>query len=265
LEKAREFLRADGWADWDRVSTDQKSGVSSPPIQRSPPDDSEVIDLVPPDKVAVGGMPLIEAIGRRRSHRKFTGEALSLEELSFLLWASQGIQRVVGTQGANLRTVPSGGGRHPFETYLAVLNVARLESGFYWYDALNHALLQMKRKDVIDARVLAQGCRNQRYFDRAAVAFIWTAIPYRTIWRYAGLSPKIIAQDSGHMCQNLYLAATAIGAGTCAIGAYYQNFMDELLGVDGKDEFVVYIAPVGKIRNAEQLDHENQFKDKYST
>jgi SagB-type dehydrogenase family enzyme len=265
LEKSRIFLGADEWKNWDEIRTDQKSGIASPAIQRSPPDASGIIDLVPPGKITVGRMPLFEAISRRRSHRAFTGEDLSLEELSFLLWASQGIQWVVGTQGANLRTAPSGGGRHPFETYLAVLNVAGLDPGLYWYDALNHTLLRMRRDALIDSAVLAQGCRNQRYFDRASVAFIWTAVPYRTVWRYADLSPKTIAQDSGHMCENLYLAATAIGAGTCAIGAYYQDFMDELLGVDGEDEFVIYIAPVGRVRTGEQLDHEGQFRVKYST
>jgi SagB-type dehydrogenase family enzyme len=82
----------------------------------------------------------------------------------------------------------------------------------------------------------------------SAVTFVWTAIPYRTAWRYRILSPKIIAQDSGHVCQNLYLACEAIGAGTCAIGAYDQAKMDAALNLDGEREFTIYVAPVGKIR-----------------
>ena len=62
------------------------------------------------------------------------------------------------------------------------------------------------------------------------------------------LSAKVIAQDSGHLCQNLYLACEAIGAGTCAIGAYDQDKIDPVLGVDGEDEFTIYVAPVGKVR-----------------
>ncbi len=80
------------------------------------------------------------------------------------------------------------------------------------------------------------------------MTFIWTVIPYRTEWRYSMLSPKIIAQDSGHLCQNLYLASEAIGAGTCAIGAYDQSKIDPILGVDGEEEFTIYMAPVGKIK-----------------
>lgn len=112
---------------------------------------------------------------------------------------------------------------------------------------------------------LAEGCRNQNYFKGAAVAFIWTAVPYRTSWRYGELSAKIIAQDSGHMCQNLYLAATSIGAGTCGMSAYFQDKMDKLVGADGTREFVVYVAPVGKIRTRDELDHEAQFKRKYES
>jgi SagB-type dehydrogenase family enzyme len=82
---------------------------------------------------------------------------------------------------------------------------------------------------------------------QAAVTFIWTAIPKRTEWRYAEASYKVIALDAGHVCQNLYLACAAIGAGTCAIAAYNQTLVDELLGVDGDEELSIYMAPVGKI------------------
>ncbi len=80
-----------------------------------------------------------------------------------------------------------------------------------------------------------------------AVVFIWTAIPRRSEWRFGPNTPKLIAQDIGHLCQNLYLAVEAIGAGTCAIGAYHQSKMDQFLGVDGTEELAIYAAPVGKI------------------
>jgi SagB-type dehydrogenase family enzyme len=84
-------------------------------------------------------------------------------------------------------------------------------------------------------------------YEGTAVCFIWTAVPYRMEWRYSTLSPKLIALDAGHVCQNLYLACEAIGAGTCAIGAYDQRAIDAFLRVDGVDEFAVYMAPVGKV------------------
>lgn len=80
----------------------------------------------------------------------------------------------------------------------------------------------------------------------AAAFFMWTSLPYRMEWRYSIASAKIIAIDAGHVCQNLYLACEAIGCGTCGIGAYWQDLMDRFLGVDGEDEFAVYMAPVGR-------------------
>ena len=79
------------------------------------------------------------------------------------------------------------------------------------------------------------------------MTFVWTAIPYRMEWRYGMAAHKVIAIDAGHVCQNLYLACEAVDAGTCAIAAYDQERMDRLLGVDGSEEFTVYLASVGKI------------------
>lgn len=79
------------------------------------------------------------------------------------------------------------------------------------------------------------------------MVFVWSAIPYRTEWRYSVLSYKDILIEAGHICQNLYLACEAIGAGTCAIAAYSQKLMDALIGIDGEDELTVYLAPVGKV------------------
>ena len=80
----------------------------------------------------------------------------------------------------------------------------------------------------------------------AAVVFVWTAIPYRAEWRYSIIAHKDIAIEAGHICQNLYLVCEAVGAGTCAVTSYHQKKIDELIGVDGEEEFTVYLAPVGK-------------------
>jgi len=88
---------------------------------------------------------------------------------------------------------------------------------------------------------------GQSFVGAGAVTFVWTALPQRTEWRYGAAAHKVIALDAGHLCQNMYLACEAIGAGTCAIAAYDQELMDTLVGVDGEDEFVIYLAPVGKV------------------
>jgi SagB-type dehydrogenase family enzyme len=242
----RAFLKADMWDAWREIETDQQKGMPAPPLQKPYPEDGILVDLVPPIDFTVGTMPLGEVIAKRRSRRRFTGEALSLEELSFLLWAMQGVESVVREGAASLRTVPSGGARHPFETYLLVNRVADLEPGLYRYLPLDHRLLFLFNDVGLVDRFHAASL--DQYVVESAVTFVWTVLPYKTEWRYDALSYKIIAQDSGHLCQNLYLASEAIGAGTCAIGAYDQDKLDAALGVDGEEEFSIYLAPVGKIQ-----------------
>ena len=261
METYRKFLKSDLWEEWRKLETDQRKGVPSPPPQKPYPKDAKLIELVAPEDLTVGKMPLIEVIKRRRSHRKFTKEPLTLEELSFLLWATQGISKVTTRDISKdvrdalsmftLRTVPSGGARHPFETYLLINRVSGLELGLYRYLPREHKLYFLHTDTELTEKI-HDACYKQ-YVKNSAITFIWTAIPYRTEWRYSILSPKIIAQDSGHLCQNLYLASEAIGAGTCAVGAYDQEKMDLVLGVDGKEEFAIYVAPVGKIKSGTSL------------
>jgi SagB-type dehydrogenase family enzyme len=242
------FLKAGAWNEWPQFQTDQQKGLPAPPPQKPYPAGATLIDLSSPDGLSIGQMSLIEVIKRRRSRRQFRLAPLSLEELSFLLWATQGVQQVIdqdaGKALRTLRTVPSGGARHPFETYVLVNNVTGLAHGLYRYLPMQHKLcLVSADPDIADK--IHEASRHTFVRD-SAVTFVWTAIPYRTEWRYGILSPKIIAQDSGHLCQNLYLACTAIGAGACAMGAYDQEKMDAALGVDGENEFTIYMAPVGR-------------------
>jgi SagB-type dehydrogenase family enzyme len=244
----RDYLKSNDWDKWETLDTDQRRDVPMPPPQVPPPEGAQRVGLVAPEDLAVGDMPLREAIRRRQSHRRYTDQPLSLEELSFLLWATQGAREIVRRQDQIyvMRTVPSAGARHPFETYLLANRVTNLEPGLYRYLPVDHELCALEAgADLVSA--MHSACFEQ-YVEDSAVTLVWTAIPYRTEWRYAIFSPKVIALDAGHVCQNLYLAATAVGAGACAIGAYNQAAMDAVLGVDGEDEFVIYMATVGKVK-----------------
>ena len=242
---SRDFLKANLWAEWEHTATAQKRGEPHPPLQKAYAQETLLVSLTPPEKMTAGRVELQELIGQRRSHRRFTDEPLSLEELSFLLWATQGVRQVSADGVKTFRTVPSAGARHPFETYLVVNRVEGLAAGLYRYLALDHKLCLLRSDPGLSEEVKA-GCED--FVAQGAVLFIWTALPYRTEWRYEQVAPKLIALDAGHVCQNLYLAAEAIGAGTCAIGYYNQAAMDSLVGVDGQEEFVIYAAPVGKVK-----------------
>ncbi len=244
ITTGREFLKSSRWTEWRKTPTDQKNKVAFPPLQKAYPADAKLIDLVAPKDFTVGKIPLSDAISRRISHRKFTDGFLTLEELSFLLWASQGVKEIVRDGYATRRNVPSGGARHSFETYLCIQRVQGLTPGLYRYLALEHKLILLD-DDPEMYRKVNDATSDQNF--GGAVIFIWTTIPYRTEWRYSFVAHKLILLDAGHVCQNLYLACEAIGCGTCAIGAYNQEKMDAVLGVDGKDELTVYCAPVGRV------------------
>jgi SagB-type dehydrogenase family enzyme len=247
MSAGRKLLEAGPWGEWAKQDTDQRRKVTPPPLQKPYPVDTKLIDLMPAEDLTVGRMPLIEAINRRRSRRRYTSEALTLEELSFLLWAAQGVQEIAKNGDATRRTVPSGGSRHPFELYLAVSRVNDLEPGLYRYLPLEHKLCFLWPDPELSRKV-TRACRKQAFVGKGAVVFIWTALPYRAEWRYSIVAHKMIALDAGHSCQNLYLAGEAIGAGVCAIGAYNQNELDALLKVDVTEEFTLYAAVIGKIK-----------------
>ena len=196
----------------------------------------------------MGSVELVElatAIGDRQSRRSFSAKPLTLDELSFLLWATQGVREQ--DKGRVWRTVPSAGNRHALETYLCVFNVGGLRPAVYRYLPLEHELLLEFEEPHLRVQ-LVEAALRQSFVGQAAVTFIWATIPYRMEWRYGLAAHKVIALDAGHVCQNLYLACAAIGAGTCAVAAYDQQLMDELVRVDGQEEFVIYLAPVGKIQ-----------------
>ncbi len=226
--------------------TDQSRGVPPPPIEKPFPDDSIRIDLIKKDKWQnISRIDLITAIETRKSHRHFKPLPLSLEELSFLLWATQGI-RMITKDGTAYRTVPSAGCRHALETYLCIMNVEGLKKGIYRYLPIEHQLLVVSLNEKISQEII-EATFNQSFTGKGAVTFLWTTIPYRMEWRYHLASHKVIAIDVGHVCQNLYLACAAINCGTCAVGAYDQGLVDKLIGVDGVEEFTIYISAVGKI------------------
>jgi SagB-type dehydrogenase family enzyme len=205
------------------------------------PAGAEPVQLPDPAETAIDTRPLNELMAARESRRKFSDEPLTLSELSFLLWATQGVRKV--GRKASLRIVPSGGARHPFETYLFVSRAEGLEQGLYRYLPFDHALVKVAEMQDFDAELDRVMLKHQF---GGAVTFVWTAIPYRSEWKYSFEASRLCLLDAGHLCQNLYLACEALGCGTCAVGAYDQEGLDAMLGVDGEDEFTVYAAPVGK-------------------
>jgi len=225
-------------------------GVEEPPAALPVPEDARSIELPDPASLQLGDMSVADAITRRRSRREFTDEPLTLGQLSQLLAQTQGVTAVTkddaGKVTQRFRASPSGGGRYPLETFLAVQRIDGLANGLYRYLPEQHRLLVVAEDAGIGGK-LQQACYGNASVGEAAVVFIWAAVPRRTEWKYGCIAHKMIAMEAGHVCQNLYLASESIDAGTCAMLGYHQPLLDELIGVDGNEAFTIYIAAVGKV------------------
>ncbi len=186
---------------------------------------------------------LWECLTLRRSHRRYQDRPLTLAELTALVWAMQGI--TLASRNYLFRTAPSAGALYPVETYLAVHRVDGLDSGIWHLNVQEFALEQLSIGDF--RRALVEAGLSQNFLGTAAVVFLWTGILNRAMWKYRERAIRYLFLDAGHICQNLMLAATALGLGCCPVGAFFDEEVERLMGVDGREEVVLYLASVGPL------------------
>ncbi|QGU96364.1 SagB/ThcOx family dehydrogenase [Clostridium bovifaecis] len=225
-------------------TTDQQKGVPQPPLQLELDPTDRVIDLPKPSEIKEDDVSLREVIDKRRTLRVYSEEAMTLDELSYLLWCTQGVQKI-RPNNVTERTVPSGGARHAFETYLLVNNVKGLKAGIYRFLAIEHKLVEVNMNNDISEKIV-KGCFGQKFIGKSAVTFIWVAVRDRMTWRYGDRGYRYMFLDAGHVCQNLYLSAESIDSGVCAVASFDDDEMNRLLNLDGEEQFVIYIGTVGK-------------------
>lgn len=223
------------------TTSKQQQGVPQPPLTAPFEGEGEPLDLPTPGTLET---PLRKVIEARATIRNYAEQTLSMEELAYLLWCTQGVKRVVEGH-ATYRVVPSAGARHALETYLLVNRVEGLARGLYRYRAVEHKLAAVMLSDTLDVQI-ARACLDQESVLRSAATFLWVCVVERMAWRYAERGYRYIFLDAGHVCQNLYLAAESIGCGVCAIGAYDDDQLNDTLALDGEEAFVIYLATVGK-------------------
>ncbi len=208
-------------------------------VQPAEPPAATPVALRKPEEIAE--VSIWDAIARRRSERDYSGSALSIDELSQLVWAAQGITGEAG--GYRLRAAPSAGALYPIETYLVVNNVGDVPPGVYRYDVPRTELVPVRLGDYRQA--VCAAALDQVMARDAAVVFIWTAVIARSLGKYKERAYRYIFVDAGHIGQNVSLAATAMGLGSCMIGALFDDEVNALVGADGENEFAVYMATVG--------------------
>ena len=224
----------------------QETKYYRPSYRSKPPDRGpegappRVISLPPPH--LGGGPSLWEALRERRSIREYTSLPLSLKDLSNLLWASQGITEKALAPW--YRTAPSAGALHPIDTYLIINRLEGVEPGIYFFEVVDFSLTLKRAGDF--SGPIAQAALNQEIARAAAVVFVWVAVIRRSRQKYRQRAYRYIYLDCGHIAQNLYLAATALGLGCCGIAAIFDDEVNDLVGVDGREETAIYLATVGK-------------------
>lgn len=200
------------------------------------------IELTQPVNLNFGKVEFKQLVDGRRTLRKYSLTALTIDELAYLLWSTQGVQSK--TETSTHRVVPSAGARHALETYILVNRVEGLTPGVYRYLALEHQLIAIDLSEGISEKLVEAS--RQKFISNAAVCFMWVAITERMTWRYGDRGYRYLFLDAGHVCQNLYLSAEAIHCGACAINAYQDDAMNQLLKLNGEDQFLIYMASVGK-------------------
>ena len=256
--QGRDFLKSRDTMEMERnglegYQTDQELKRPQPPLVKAPMAGNP-IDL-PRDFENLGMEDnLVQLLLKRKSSRVYTQEDMSLLQLSFLLWGTQGVKDIRGKSYATLRTVPAGGARHPFETYLLVRQVEGLVPGMYHYLPMTHQLELLSAQEDPQALLdfAEESLCGQRWAAKANVVFYWSFVPYRSEWRYGIFAHKLIMADMGHVGENLYLACAALGLGTCGIGAYDQALCDKAFQLDGEEEYTVYTQTVGTVKAGDE-------------
>lgn len=241
IQKNRLFMKSN-FAE-DTYESDQQKKIPQPPLTK-PAMRNQSIPLTKNFSDVMKETNYFTLLQERKSQRSYKDDSMTMDQLSFLLWTTQGIKEIRGNNSATIRPVPSAGARHAFETYLAIFKVEGLEKGIYHYLPIEHSIEFIGMIDDFEKTVSDSLC-EQKWASASAVTFFYSAIPYRSEWRYCTDAHKLMLIDVGHVVQNLYLSCQAIGCGTCAIAAFDQQKADKMLQLDGEDEFVIYAAPVG--------------------
>jgi len=194
-----------------------------------------------PEPEVSEGSSLWRALNNRRSVRNFRRSPFTPSQLSQLLWAVNGVTLDVGEW--QFRATPSAGALYPVETYVAINRGEEIVPGVYHHAVRAHALELLKEGDF--GPQLASACLGQSMCASASAVFIFTAIPARSKWKYGERAYRYIYLDAGHAGAGLHLAAEALGLGCCMIGAFFDDELNSILGIDGVEETAVYAAAVG--------------------
>lgn len=255
MKEGRKIMHP-AWPYIEDYQTDQQLKKPQPPLVKEAMCDVSIALPLDFEKLPIDN-DFLHVINSRKSHRVYTQKKMDLLQLSYLLWCSQGVKEIRGKSYATIRTVPGGGARHPFEVYMTIKDVEGLKNGFYHYLPMKHHIECLREEDDLDD-FITESLEGQAWAAKANVVFYYSFVCYRAEWRYGIYAHRMNMADAGHVTENLYLAATSIGLGGCAIGAVVEQPCNEVFGLDGEEEFIFYAMPVGTVSN-DDIDKEKDF------
>jgi len=189
------------------------------------------------------GLTVEQAIMQRRSVRNYSKEPITLQQLSELLFAAQGVTDKMF--GRPLRSAPSAGALYPIEVYAVVNNVTGPEQGIYHFSVRDHSLELVKAGDF--SRKITRAGLEQEMLGDSAVTFVLSAVFDRTRYKYGERGFRYVYMEAGHISQNIYLEAVSLGLGSVCAGAFIDEQVNELIGVDGIEEAAIYLHAAGNL------------------
>ena len=203
--------------------------------QENSRDDPMSTSIELPTPTLKGDMSLEEALSLRRSRRNLVSGSLTIQQVSQILWAAQGI-----TAKGRYRTAPSAGALYPIELYAVVVDIEGLAQGMYHYSPQEHSLLQRMEGPL--AKKVAKAALGQEPLKDAALIIVITAEIERTSWKYGDRADRYVAQETGAVAQNIYLQVESLGLSTVFIGAFYDEKVQKALEIT---ETPMAILPIG--------------------
>lgn len=191
------------------------------------------------------GSELRNILNKRRSVRQFNGLSISKSEIYYLLSSSSGLINSGKSIDNSRRPYPSAGARYPLEIYTLIQNCNDIEKGLYHYNVKEDVLELLLKEDL--GKWLIEVTGGENWVEKSAVVFIITGVLDRTRVKYGNRGYRYVLLEAGHLGQNICLLATELGLGSCALGGYIDNKVDELLDINLQKEVTLYLVVVGKI------------------
>lgn len=237
-----EFLEKTRYPDFSTV--DMILRIPEPQNEIPVPDGAKVIRLPSPGRMKINDMSVRDALVSWEPAEFFSRSAITLKELSFLLWCTQGFRKIQGGDRM-IRNVPSSGLRYPIETYFVAGEVDSLETGLYRYLPRSHQIV-VERIDSDLPFAMGTASMNFKLITRAAVTFLWVGIPYRSTWALGNRGYRSVFIEAGHICQALILASACIGCRVHPIDLFHDQMMIQLADLDPETQWPLYVGVVGK-------------------